>query len=478
MERAASLMIVREGREVLLVRRAAPGLLDGTWAFPGGRVVDADRDVGGCVDARGLDADACALRLAAVREVFEETGLLALPHATRIPTERLADHRATLLAGRTTLPEILRTERLLLDLSRIEPAGRYTLEGYVTPPLEVNLHVVHLDRGPGGRAEPQADEVSSLAWMRPEEAVESWLRAEMAIPPSVLAPLRSLAGLPDPDLPLPAHEILRGVILVPLESPTLPPATHTNAFLLGTGAERILVDPGSPWEAPNAELDRLLELLAEQGARVREIWLTHHHGDHVGGARRLRERLGVPVRAHPETARRVEPGLVDAPLADGEKVSLPGAPAQRWVALHTPGHAPGHLCFLEEHTGACLVGDLMAGVGTVIVDPPEGNMADYFASLRRLRALVPRMAFPAHGPPSGSPLRLIDAYVLHRQAREDAVVDALAHGAVTPPEMVTRVYTDVPPAMHPLAERNVLAHLEKLEAEGRVAREDGRYRLT
>ena len=141
----------------------------------------------------------------------------------------------------------------------------------------------------------------------------------------------------------------------------------------------------------------------------------------------------------------------------------------RLRALFTPGHAHGHLCLYDERTGALLSGDNIVGFGSVLIDPTDGNMRDYLASLRRMRAL-PKLTvlFGGHGPPVANPYDKIDQYIAHRLEREANILKAVRAGASTPAEIVARVYTDVNPKALPMAERAVLAHLEKLVTDGLV----------
>ena len=135
--------------------------------------------------------------------------------------------------------------------------------------------------------------------------------------------------------------------------------------------------------------------------------------------------------------------------------------------MHTPGHARGHLCFYEAQTGTLISGDNIVGLGSVLIDPPEGNMRDYLDSLERMRAL-PNLSviFGGHGPAIGNPNSKINEYISHRLEREANILNAVKSGATTPKEIVARVYTDVSPKAHAMAERAVMAHLEKLEADG------------
>jgi len=152
-------------------------------------------------------------------------------------------------------------------------------------------------------------------------------------------------------------------------------------------------------------------------------------------------------------------------------LTLSGEPAIRLRALYTPGHARGHLCFYDERTGALISGDNIVGFGSVLIDPPEGNMREYLESLRTMRSL-PNLSvlFGGHGPAVANPYEKIDEYISHRLQREELILEAVREGSSTPKEIVARAYTDVPAKAHAMAERAVLAHLEKLEEEGLVMR--------
>jgi glyoxylase-like metal-dependent hydrolase (beta-lactamase superfamily II) len=287
---------------------------------------------------------------------------------------------------------------------------------------------------------------------------------------------------------VPRIEVHPGFVLVPLRSPTLAPATHTNCLVMG-GPEVLVVDPGSPYEDEQEQLDAALDALLKGGAgaagydgprRVRGILVTHHHADHWGGVARLRERFDVPVYAHAWTAPKVG---ADTPLAGGETIelapeTLPRGGARPWrlEVLHTPGHTPGHLALYERVSGTLVAGDLVSGLSTVVVDPPEGDMADYVASIRRLSALEATLLLPGHGPPIGAPAHRLAFYLEHRAWREGRILLALSDGPRSLAEIVPRAYQDTPPARHGIAARSALAHLLKLRAEGRVEeRADGTW---
>ncbi|WP_428264779.1 MBL fold metallo-hydrolase [Haliangium sp.] len=274
----------------------------------------------------------------------------------------------------------------------------------------------------------------------------------------------------------PVLEVLGpGVARCVLRTPTLPPATHTNCYVVGD-RELVIIDPASPYPDQVRALDEVIDALAAAGRHVVEIWLTHHHGDHVGGAEHLARRLGVPVAAHPATAERL--GLsVELVLEDGHRRSLAGEPTCVLTCMYTPGHAPGHLCFFEAGSRDLIAGDMVAGVGTILIDPSEGHMGQYLGSLARMKAARPARLLPAHGEPITDPGAKIDAYVHHRRWREERVATALAsHGPATSRALVAHAYADVPAAIHPMAERSLLAHLVKLVEDGRAERSGDTWR--
>lgn len=227
----------------------------------------------------------------------------------------------------------------------------------------------------------------------------------------------------------------------------------TNTWVVGAGPT-IVVDPGPD------DAGHLLQV-ADEAEPVEAIVLTHRHADHAAGAARLAEAVGAPVYAfRPEDGER--------PIRPHQAVEAEGVALR---AVHTPGHTPDHLAFFIEDQGALFTGDAVLGRGTSVVDPPAGDMAAYIRSLQELRGLSPRVIYPGHGPLVFEAVRRLDDYLAHRARREEQIVRALDDGRATPEEMVPAIYGDeVPEAMFPVAARSVLAHLLKLEREGRAAR--------
>lgn len=256
----------------------------------------------------------------------------------------------------------------------------------------------------------------------------------------------------------------------PVRTPTLPPATHTNTYIVGS-KRLVVIDPASPYPEEQSALAAWLDELVGQGQRIAALLLTHHHIDHISGAAALARHLGVPVAAHPETARLVADRVpIDQLISPEDRIDLGDVPLR---ALYTPGHAPGHLCFHEPRSGAILAGDMVASVGSIIIDPPEGDMRLYLGSLERLRGLGSRWLLPAHGAPVADPDLLLSHYLRHRLDREARILGALSATPTPIPDLVPRAYPDVAPAIYPLAARSLLAHLLKLRDEGRAIAVDG-----
>jgi len=340
-------------------------------------------------------------------------------------------------------------------------------------------------------------ELETGEWIAAGEALAKWGRSEVIAVPPVLHALQTLAdGLTDDlverflSIPQAQREPTRRIefhpnyICFPVRTPTKPPATHTNCYLIYSSNEILVIDPGSPYEDEQRALAAGVDDLMAANRAVREIVLTHVHPDHVAGVNALNDHLEkktgarVPVAAHRLTAELLNQFTVDRHIEDDDVLVLNGEPKIKLRAMHTPGHARGHLCFYDGRTGALLSGDNVVGFGSVLIDPADGNMRHYLDSLERMRSL-PNLSvlFPGHGPAVGNPREKIDEYISHRLQREELVLAAVREGHASPAEIVARAYTDVPQKAHAMAERAVLAHLEKLAADGLVTRvSDGVYR--
>jgi endoribonuclease LACTB2 len=277
---------------------------------------------------------------------------------------------------------------------------------------------------------------------------------------------------------MPAPEqVVFGIERFATRTPTLPPATHTNSYALGE-REVLLVEPATPYEGEQREWLQWAERLRSDGRSLIAVFITHHHVDHVGGATELSRELGLPLWGHAATAARLPQLKFDRLLEDGEGITLEGPTDQQWDVLHTPGHAPGHLCLLERTLGQVVVGDMVASEGTILIEPGDGDMAVYLEQLKRLQELDARCALPAHGDPISEPFKLFQTYIRHRGMREAKILSALqtfGQRGATAKSLVPIAYSDAPKQVWPMARLSVQAHIEKLVREGRVSEYEGRY---
>ena len=489
---AAAMILLRDPDDpkVFWVKRGKTlAFMANYHAFPGGQR-DADDAEVPILNAENVP-DA-AMRVTAVREIFEETGVLIARGVESLSAERRAAMRDELHAGQASFKELLEREGLALDAGLLIEAPRWVTPA--TSPRRYNTRFFAAWLPEGQETEVIPGELEAGEWLRPKEALRKWIDGDCLIVTPIFSAIQALAeGVEDfAERMLSVSQEERnhlerrvqfryGIFLCPLRAPTLPPATHTNCYLVG-GDEMVVIDPGSPYPDQQAALDHVVARFIEQGKRFREIIITHLHPDHIGGVTHLAEKFGLPVAAHRLTAEAISGEVrVDRFIEDGEVIEVSEASTGltwRLRALWTPGHARGHLSFYEERTGSLLTGDCVVGFGTVVIAPPEGNMNDYLASLRRYLEL-PRLTalMPGHGTVVADARARIEEYIAHRHEREAQIVNAVASGASMIPQIVKAVYTDVPEAMHQLAELSVLAHLEKLESEGRVARTANKFRL-
>lgn len=484
--------------EVYWVRRSAQLRFMGGWyAFPGGALASSDKTIQLNGTAAGLDI-ACnptdvpgadpelgplapaGVVCCALRELFEETGVLAHTSDSDPSTESMSAARDKLLEDAAHFPTALKELGVKPDASRLVWAGRWVTPRFSPVRFDARFFLLEWPESQAHQPSIITGELDAGEWITPAEGVRRWARSEALIAQPILHALRVLAqdgpeGVtrlrPGPDGPAPFRiEFRRGINSIALRTRTLPPASTTNAIVMG-GREMVLIDPGSDDDRQIAILDRAARSAAQAaGGIVTAIWLTHHHQDHTAGVELMRKKLGVPVCAHPLTAERlVEQGIeVDQLLEEGRIVTLAGDPPMRIRVLHTPGHARGHLCFYDEGSKTLIAGDIMSAQSTIVIDPPEGNMADYLESIDKLVALEPDVALPSHGTLINNATEKLKALKAHRLRREERILKAWRDGVTEPTDIVPVVYTDIGEMEKPLAARQVIAHLERLEGLGQL----------
>ncbi len=531
---ASTIVVVRDGEpgiEVLLMLRPRTmAFAGGAHVFPGGAVEPGDAALAarcaGLDDVAasqhlGLAAGGLAYWICAIRECYEEAGLLyayAGGELARVelPIAERPDDAATFGAVVAARGLRLATDHLAYLSHWITQAGRprrYDTRFFIAaaPPSQQPMHdgreaVGHewiapriaLARHAAGAIELLFPTMKTLELLTRFDRVAdamAYARTPRPMPPMAPRAAVGRAGrkllvpgdyayaevtkLDPDDTGTASYEIVPGVavkvaprvVRITAPNPGAMTGPGTNTYLVGDAGTGIaVIDPGPSIES---HIDAILESAA---GPIAWILCTHTHVDHSPGAAPLQARTGAPVlgmRArYPE--RQDETFAPDRELAHGERLEIAGCSLR---VLHTPGHASNQLCFLEEGERLLFTGDHLMQGSTVVINPPDGDMAVYLASLRLL--LSERLEFiaPGHGFLMAPPHEVVERVLMHRLARENKVVAALAeHGSATLDSLVPHVYDDVPERMHPVASRSLLAHLIKLADDGRALETNGTWR--
>jgi len=529
------------GLEVLLLRRAERGdHSSGAWVFPGGVLDARDRDghphCGALDDVAasrllGVTSGALDYYVAALRECFEEAGLLLAyrPDGSLVRFDDESGHamrawRSRLHAGEVSMAQFCAHFGLTLATDRIAYYTRW-----VTPAIRAKRWDTRFFFAIAPQAQESAhDEVELVEqlWLTPAEAIRRGDALKLLGPTRVT--LETLARFEDAQqmldharetrtVALPAPRIAdgpHGMMPVPADHPCwaevgrLDPQGHGHAryaiepgrpvrlsphlirvtapnpgMMTGPGTNSYLVGggPRNTWAVidPGPDLPVHVEaLLAAAPGPITAILVTHTHPDHSPAAASLAARTGAPVLGRiADHAANQDPGFrpTREPVHD-ERIAVDEGLVLR--VIHTPGHASNHLCFLLEAERTLFTGDHLMGASTVVIGPPDGDMSAYLDSLR---ALLPRpidWLAPGHGFLMAQPRKVIEGVVRHRLAREAKVVTALRElGPADVPTLLARVYDDVRPELHPVAARSLSAHLIKLRRDGLAAAEGERWRL-
>lgn len=488
---AAALILLSHDRRKVLWARRNPELrfLGGFHGFTGGKLDPADSL---CEVRNERDSRMRALIACAVREAFEETGVLLVRNGEKLTKGQRASLHDDLVSGRESFSAVLDLWDLWIDGRDFQHTGHWTTPEF--SPVRFKTHFF-IASCPGKQVPYQAiDEMLDIEFVEPLAALERWSSSSVLIAPPVLISIRELARHSNPKIDISSAavrlrtmssardgdidhlELNSRLIMLPLRTKTLPPATHTNCFISGR-KEFIVIDPAARDASEREKLYRVVDELTANGGICRAIVVSHLHRDHLGGELPLRKHIknehgvDVPIAGHRMTADALKDSItLDELLEDGASYELKDGEGKgfRLDVLHTPGHARGHLCFYDRGFGFLLSMDNVLGTGSVLIDPPEGNMTDYLESLRRMRDL-PGLRFlcGSHGQAVSDARRKIEEYIHHRLDREAEVLEAMEAGAETPDEVAGIVYRELDPELLPLAVRSAAAHIERILERGK-----------
>lgn len=477
---SSSIILTRateQGSLVYLVKRS-PKLrfFGGYWAFPGGNIDPIDyHDENDSVEL--------ALKRCAIRELLEELDLLSATLGREISHQEKAHYKGLIEN------EPAKWQKLIAGAEgNIESVCKFITPPFV--PVRYETEFMHIEVPEYETPVIDNQELIDGKFMPAQDAVDAWEKGEMEIAPPVLLLLRLLATHDASTFKTAARETTEGfargalhpvffspgIFMASLRTATLPPATTTNTYIVGT-QELYIVDPATTEASEQQRLfDKMDELIAE-GKIFKGILLTHHHADHVGAVEATSQRYQLPVRAHPLCFERITGRFYKKEeLNNGDTLALGTAPSGKtgWElkVIHTPGHAVDHLCFFENAYNALIAGDMLSTVSTIVIDPPEGHMRTYLDNLEKLLSYPIKTLHPSHGPGHRDGQALIKHYLKHRKERENEIIANLCDEPRQVEELLPVVYNDVPEAAFPIASRSLLAGLIKLEEDGIVSHKE------
>ena len=524
---AATLALLRDahsgnegGPQVLMLQRTqSAAFLGGAYVFAGGALDAADDEGRVVARVRGLSEPnpTVAYWVAAIRECFEEAGVLL---ACDAQGQFISAARAAQLAHYRSRPfiELLQAEDLYLPASELAYCGHWITAPGRARRFDTRFFVAVAPEGQAGSHD--AAETVHHIWITPREALERANRGEIelvhatretltmlknfATAGEALRHVRALKEIEenracvalgkegerifrrtDPQY----HEIHwsdpeesgtttydlvagepkkldRWVTRLVAPNPGMMTGPGTNTYIVGEG-DLAVIDPGP-------DIASHIEKILAVGS-IKWILCTHTHMDHSPATAAVKKATGAKVLGRPAPAGQDATFKPDFVLENGQRVDL-GSIALR--AIHTPGHASNHLCYLLEPTKMLFTGDHVMQGSTVVINPPDGDMRAYLQSLEKLLEEDIAIIAPGHGYLIGAPHRELRRLIAHRLAREEKVVNALVKiGPASIDELLPLVYDDVPVRIHRVAARSLTAHLDKLTADGAVRTAGERYAL-
>lgn len=477
---SASLMLTRDspnGLEVLLCHRVEElPAFPGYWAFSGGGISRVDRAAADEIFPEMSDRDLAASLIGMQRELCEELGFVINSGKLEMANDSSRDR--VLQAKEGWFEE--NTAGNLPCSSAINTICMRTTPNF--SPMRFANRFMHFHAG-ANVPEPILSgqtEFDAYRWDRPSNFLAEWRQHAIKIPPPIITILQELQqGLEihSGDMSKTIEDIsnntsersilfAHGVECVPVPTHTLPPSSTTNTYIIGAGGDHIIVDAAARTRIGLEKISRAITRIELQGGRIVGLLFTHRHLDHVGDIGELQKLGPFPIMASSETAAAIS-GRIDRILVDGDKITLASPEGDiEWQVLVTPGHCDGHICLLSK--AGLVAGDMVAGIGTILIPPQEGSMEDYLEQLGRLKSLQPHLMFPSHGVILPLPQTTLEHYISHRMLRHEKVLEAVKSGITSLDEIATIAYDDSPEANPILAQQQTLSHLLSHHRAGKV----------
>ena len=335
-------------------------------------------------------------------------------------------------------------------------------------------------------------EFDKYKWWKPENLLKSWLSHEVRLPPPQVTLIRDICKALEEsgDListfdklsinPSEGYHILEfapGVECIPLPTQTLPPATHTNCYVLGVpGGERVIIDPAAKSKDALDILSKKIDEIKATGSVIKATIYTHKHQDHIGNLEEIEKLYKAPIWASKETLEEISELENNRVLEESDSFILNGNnTSECWNIIETPGHCPGHICLVGD--AGIVSGDNVSVIGTILVPSNDGDMNQYLEGLQRMKEFNPPLLFPGHGPFSANPERLLNRYIKHRSKRHQLVLDAVKKNFTDLESIAKKSYEDTPQAHPRLMIDQTLSHLKGHIKSGTIYFDNGKYSL-
>ena len=546
---AATIILARnsaDGVEVLMMQRTtAVDFATGMHVFPGGAVDPTDHHpeiASLCVDlddARasqmlGIEQGGLAYWIAAIRECFEESGLMLGYRAERElvrlqgeDADRLAKLRLEMAQNKLTFADILKAEQFRAATDRIAYYSHWITQAGRPKRYDTRFFVAQAPEGQ--TAEQDNHETVGQVWVRPEQAIEMNKAGTIELMFPTIKTLESLtpfkeveelleyARMPKPKVliaPFTAtardgkqHILIPGdfaytevrkidpenkgtaqsfiepgqpvaigerITRVTAANPGMMTGPGTNTYLIGDAQTGVaVIDPGPLLD------EHIQNILNAATGPIKWILCTHTHIDHSPAAKSIKEKTGAQIYGRPAPAfpNQDQTFAPDYVVTHDQVLNIAGTTLR---VIHTPGHASNQVCFLLEEQGMLFTGDHIMQGSTVVINPPDGNMAQYLESLKLITKYSINYLAPGHGFLMTHANEIVERLIIHRMGRENKVLAGLRASSQPLPleELVKHAYSDTDQRLHKVAMRSLQAHLDKLLSEGRVQHQNGTWSLT